>query len=183
MSEQKDKTEERKEAKPKKVFTISTIVFDDGVLSGTCVEYRDLGRLKNQKCIVPDGDDFITCVRSIVPSAVFPIQVLVDTIFEDLEYTDTADCEKIGKVVVDIYNDGFIDCDFGEIVKGSRGAPKTWRLNSKDFFDAIDCRVGKLSSCFQSLLKSNSPVLTEEETSEMLDQVMEDEGEEEVVYD
>jgi hypothetical protein len=146
-----DQVEERKEAKPIKVFTINAIVFDDGVVSGTCVEYRTLGRLKNQKCIVPDGDDFIACVRSIVPSVVDAVEPVVKQIFKDLEVEDTEECEKIGKVVIDIYNDGFIDCDFGEIVKGPRGAPKTWRLSARDFFDAIETQVGNLTPPFKML--------------------------------
>lgn len=146
-----DPVEERKEAKPLKVFTINAIIWDDGVVSATMIEYRTLGRLKNQKCIVPDGDDFISCVRSLVPSAVDSIQPLVKQISKDLEIEDAEECEKIGKVVVDIYNDGFIDCDFGEIVKGPRGAPKTWRLSPNDFFSAIEVQVGNLTPPFRTL--------------------------------
>jgi hypothetical protein len=150
-----DPVEERKEAKPIKLFTINAFVYDDGVISGTLIEYRTLGRLKNQKCIVPDGDDFISCVRSIVPSAVYAIEPLVKQINDDLEHEDTQECEKIGKVVVDVYNDGFVDTDFGEIVKGPRGAPKTWRLQPNDFFNAIEVQVGQLTSPFQTLLDNS----------------------------
>jgi hypothetical protein len=176
-----DPVQDRKEAKPKKVFTINAIVFDDGIMSGTCIEYRDLGRLKNQKCIVPGLDDFIASVRSIVPSVVPVIEPLAQQIFIDVEVTDTEDCEKIGRVVVDVYNDGFIDCDFGEIVKGARGAPKTWRQEPRDFFDMVETRVGELTGPFTPLIENrgSSMVNTSSTTTALIDDAMELEEDEE----
>jgi hypothetical protein len=151
---QQNAVQQRKEAKPKKVFTINAIVYDDGIVSGTCIEYRDLGRLKNQKCIVPDHEEFMSCVRSLVPSSVDTIERLSQQIFDDIDVHDTELCEKIGRVVVDIYNDGYIDCDFGEVIQGQRGAPKTWRLTPNSFFDAVESRVGQLTSPFKALIEN-----------------------------
>jgi hypothetical protein len=153
-----DPVQDRKEAKPKKVFTINAVIFDDGIMGGTCIEYRDLGRLKNQKCIVPGYDDFLACVRSIVPSSIDAIEPLTQQIFDDVEVTDAEDCEKIGRIVVDIYNDGFIDCDFGEVVKGTRGAPKTWRQEPRDFFDMVESRVGQLTTPLKPLIDNRGSV-------------------------
>ena len=155
----KDKTEERKEkVKPLKLFSITAFVFDDGVISGTCTEIRDLGRMKAQKVIVPDSHEFMTCVRSVIPSAVPAIEELVEFIFNDIGCTDIDGSEKIAKVTVDIYSDGFIDCDFAEIVKGSRGAPKAWRLMPNDFFRAIENSVGNLTKPFKQLSCSSGNV-------------------------
>jgi hypothetical protein len=164
-----DPVQDRKEAKPVKVFTINAIVFDDGIMGGTCIEYRDLGRLKAQKCIVPGYDDFIASVRSIVPSTVPAIEPLAQQIFDDVEVTDTEHCEKIGRIVVDIYNDGFIDTDFGEVVKGTRGAPKTWRQEPRDFFDMVESRVGQLTTPLTPLIENRGSTLVDTSaTSEAL---------------
>jgi hypothetical protein len=146
--------QQRKEAKPKKLFTINATIFDDGIISGLCIEYRDLGRLKNQKCIVPGFDDFISSVRSLIPSSLPLVEPLAQQIFDDVEVQDTEHCEKIGRVVIDIYNDGYVDSDFGEIMQGQRGAPKTWRLEPRDFVDMVEARVGQLKAPFQPLLES-----------------------------
>lgn len=145
--------QQRKEKiKPKKLFSINAVIYDDGVVSGTCIEYRDLGRCKNQKLIVPSGDDFLASVRSLLPGATQSIEPLVNLIFGDIEAKDTEGCEKIARICVDLYSDNVVDCDFGEIIKGSRGAPKTWRLAPNDFFRAIDAKVGKLSTQLKSLM-------------------------------
>jgi hypothetical protein len=162
-----DKVEDRKEkVKPTKLFSITAFVYDDGVISGTCTEIRDLGRMKAQKLIVPDPDEFIASVRSIVPSAAGSIQELVEFIFNDIGCTDLDGSEKIAKTTVDIYSDGYIDCDFAEIIKGTRGAPKAWRLTPNDFFKSIEASVGNLTKPFKLLAVGNIQILPTEEPEE-----------------
>jgi len=145
--------QERKEKiKPKKLFSINAVIYDDGVISGTCMEFRDLGRCKNQKLIIPAEDDFLASVRSILPSVMDSIEPLVHFIFADIEAKDLEGTEKFARVGVDIYSDGFVDCDFGEIIKGTRGAPKTWRMAPHEFFRTVDAKVGKLSPPLKSLM-------------------------------
>jgi hypothetical protein len=157
MGKIKIKSEERKQKlKPKKLFTISTLVYDDGVVSGMCIEYKDIGRLKNQKVIVMDEVEFIGSVRSILPSSIPAIEKVVQLIFTDINNHSADGCEKFAKVTVDLYSDGFIDGDFSEIQKGKRGAPKAWRLNPADFFRTIEARVGNLSSPFKALTTGNA---------------------------
>lgn len=173
----KDKTEERKEkVKPTKLFSITAFVYDDGVIAGTCTEIRDLGRMKAQKLIVPDSKDFIDSIRSVIPSAVPAITELVEFIFNDIGCTDLDGSEKIAKTTVDIYSDGYIDCDFAEIVKGTRGAPKAWRLTPKDFFKSIENSVGNLTKPFK-LLSSNSNITSTTINSTTLDDIYEHEDE------
>lgn len=147
-----DKVQKRKDKlKPKKLFSINSVVYDDGIICGVCIEYRDLGRLKNQKVVVPSEDDFISSVRSILPSSLGYIRKLVNMIFTDVDNHDVDGASKIARVTVDIYSDGFVDADFGEIVQGQRGAPKTWRLAPNEFYQYIESRVGKLSPPFRAL--------------------------------
>jgi len=157
-----DKVEERKEkVKPQKLFTVNLVIFDDGIVSGFGIEYRNMGRLKNQKLIVPGKEEFESLVRSLVPTALPIIQPVVDVIYKDLEVEDVEGSEKFGKVTIDIYSDSFIDCDFAEIQKGPRGAPKAWRLPAHDFINAIDNRLGHLSKSFKSLLKAGNANILE----------------------
>lgn len=173
----KDKTEDRKEkVKPTKLFSITAFVYDDGVIAGTCTEIRDLGRMKAQKVIIPDSNDFITSVRSILPSIVPTIQELVEYIFNDIGCTDIDGSEKIAKTTVDIYSDGFIDCDFAEIIKGTRGAPKAWRLTPNDFFRAIENSVGNLTKPFKQLSTPTSNITVS--IDDVHDNVEEDETDE-----
>lgn len=153
-----DKLEERKEKiKPKKLFSVVVNIYDDGVLSGYGVEYRNVGRLKNQKLIFPAKDEFLSTVRSILPSAVKTIEPVLQAVYGDIDCEDTDGCEKVAKTVVDIYSDGFIDCDFSEIIKGSRGAPKNWRLSPHEFLRTVEGRLGKLGESFRPLLNAPTP--------------------------
>jgi hypothetical protein len=150
-----DAVEERQEKiKPTKLFSIVAFVFDDGVISGYGTEFRNMGRLKNQKLIFPAKEELISSIRSIVPSTYPVVESLIDGIYADIGIEDNEGNEKFGKVTVDIYSDGFVDCDFSEIVKGPRGAPKAWRLPANDFISAISNRVGRLSEKFQPLLNA-----------------------------
>jgi len=150
--------EKRKEKiKPKKLFSIIIHIWSDGVLSGGGIEYRNLGRLKNQKMIVPDKDDFLACVRSILPSTVATIEPVLEAVYGDVDCEDMDGCEKIAKVTVDIYSDGYIDSDFSEIIKGNRGAPKNWRLAPNEFVRTVEGRLGKLSESFRPLISAPIP--------------------------
>jgi len=148
--------EKRKEKiKPKKLYSVVGIIFDDGTTSGYGVEYRDMGRLKNQKMLVPSKEDFIASVRTIVPSAIPVIERLLDLIYGDVDDNEGGH-EKTASVTVDIYSDGFITTDFGEFVKGVRGPAKCWRLTPHDFVSSINARLGRLSDSFKPLLTTGS---------------------------
>jgi len=152
----KDKVEDRKEKiKPKKIFSVVGIIFDDGTTSGYGVEYRDMGRLKNQKLIVPAHDDFLSCVRSIIPSSIPIIEDVVELFYGDNEDNDTGH-EKTASVTIDIYNDGFVTTDFGEYIKGARGPAKCWRLTPPEFMSMVSNRLGRLADTFKPLLKASS---------------------------
>ena len=141
-----DKLDKRKEnAKPVKLFSISAMVWCDGLVSGQLVEYLTFGRMKNQKQLFIGEDaakDFLSTVRSQVPSAIPTIEGIVETIQSDASVEDTLEAKKIGKVNVDIYNDSYVEVDFCELVQGSRGAPKAWRLQPRDFVDAMESLIG-----------------------------------------
>lgn len=148
-----DNVEKREEnLKPVKLFSLTVFIYDDGVLSGYGVEYRNMGRLKNQKLIVPGKEEFLSCVRSIVPTAIPTIESVVELLYGDLGVEDSEGSEKMARIVIDIYNDGFIDGDFSEFVKGNRGAPKAWRLSPQEFNTVLNARVGNLSTQFKGLI-------------------------------
>ena len=163
--------EERKEKiKPKKLYSVIGIIFDDGTTSGYGVEYTDMGRLKNQKMISPTKEDFIASVRTVVPSAIPAIEKLLDLVYGDLSDNESGH-EKTASVTVDIYSDGFVSTDFGEFVKGARGPAKCWRLTPHDFIGSVNARLGRLSESFKPLLTtgSASDVMTTA-TSEIIDE-------------
>ena len=153
MSDAIEKRRDRDE-KPKKLFSVVVNIYDDGVLSGCGIEYRNLGRMKMQKLVIPDGQDFLSSVRSIIPSAIDKIETLVNAVYKDHDIEDAEESEKIGKVTVDIYSDGYVDGDFCELVKGSRGAPKSWRLPPQDFVSMVESRAGSLGETFKPLLNA-----------------------------
>jgi hypothetical protein len=165
-----DPVQQRKEAKPVKLFSISAVLWDDGCLSGsTCTEIRNIGRSKNQKCIVPGHDEFLSCVRSLVPSVMPAIEPLAQQVYDDMEVEDSEHCEKIGKFTVDVYNDGFLDVSCGEIVQGQRGAPKTWLMEPRDFLEMVEARVGQLTAPFTPLIENRGSTLVDTSaTSEAL---------------
>ncbi len=164
-----DAVEERKEkVKPTKLFTITAFVFDDGLISGYAMEYRNMGRLKNQKLIFPAKEEAISSIRSIIPSAYPIVEKLIDTIYADIGVEDSEGSEKFGKTTVDIYSDGFVDCDFAEILKGSRGAPKAWRLPAHDFVRSIENRLGRLGETFKPLLNAGNAGIIETTATSML---------------
>jgi hypothetical protein len=168
-----DKVEERKEkVKPTKLFTITTFVYDDGVLSGYGTEYRNMGRLKNQKLIFPGKEELVSSIRSMIPSAFPTVEPLIDAIYADVGIEDSEGSEKFGKATIDIYSDGFIDCDFSEIIKGSRGAPKAWRLPARDFVSAIANRLGRLGDTFKPLLNAGNAGVIEASGKAILDDEM-----------
>lgn len=158
----------KKKLKPRKLFTVVANVYDDGILAGYGIEYRNMGRLKNQKMVVPGKEDFITCVRSIVPSAIPTIEKVVNAVYEDADVEESEGSEKIAKVTIDIYSDSFIDSDFSELNKGPRGAPRAWRLSPNEFINNIKNRLGDLSENFRPLLTSGSTpeVLMEDKEDE-----------------
>jgi len=148
--------EKRKEkVKPTKLFSIIAVIYDDGTTAGYGVEYKDMGRLKNQKLIFPCRDECLSSIRSIIPSAIPPIEELVNLIYDDLKYTDSGN-EKTASINIDIYSDGFITTDFGEYIKGARGPAKCWRLTPVDFIGTVKARLGNLSDYFKPLLNVSS---------------------------
>lgn len=142
----KDKVELRKEKiKPTKLFSIVAAIWDDGILSGSLISYETFGRSKGQKVLYTGQDagvDFLSVVRGIVPSAVPTIEGLVMQMEKDAEIEDAEECEKVGKVSISIFSDGFVDVDMSEMVSGARGAPKAWRLQPKDFISAMGSLIG-----------------------------------------
>lgn len=142
----KDKVEERKDKiKPTKLYSIVATVWNDGILSGSLISYETFGRSKGQKVLYTGDDagvDFLSAIRSVVPSAVPTVEGIVTQIEKDAEHEDATDCEKVGKVNISIFSDGFIDVDMSELVTGPRGAPKAWRLQPKEFIDAMGALVG-----------------------------------------
>jgi hypothetical protein len=172
-----DKVEERKEKiKPIKLFSINATVFDDGYLSGYGAEYRNMGRLKNQKMIVPDKDEFKSCIRSLIPSALPVVDTIIDVIYKDNESEDAEGNEKVGKLEIEIYSDGFVSTDFAEITKQTRGAPKVWRMHGSDFIRFVDSRFGNLADKMRPLLNAGSTTTldTTATVSEVVDEVEEE---------
>ena len=166
-----DAVQKRKDAdqKPKKLFSFVGYIWDDGNMSGYGWEYRDMGRMKNQKMSFPDKDEFLSSIRSIVPSAMPIVEDVVNAVYGDNTVTDTIETEKCGKVTFDIYSDGFIDCDFAEILKGARGAPKAWRASPRDFISAMEHQIGSGNSeTFKALLGAGTTgeIVIEAEVSE-----------------
>lgn len=142
----KDKVEERKDTiKPTKLFSVIANIWNDGVVSGQLIEIAQWGRSKGQKVLYTGedaGKDFLSVVRGVIPSAIPTIEGLVMQLEKDAEHEDTAECEKVGKVTLSIFSDGFVDVDMSEMVSGARGAPKAWRLHPKDFISAMGSLVG-----------------------------------------
>lgn len=159
----KDKVEEREEKlKPVKLFSIVCTVFDDGILAGQLISLESYGRLKNQKVLYTGADagkDFISTVRGVIPSAVDKIEPLVLQIEKDSEVEDCTDTEKIAKVTIDIFSDSVITCDFCDLVKGDRGAPKAWRKEPRTFISDLKYQVGSLGEVFKPLLEANTTSL------------------------
>ena len=154
-----DKVEERKEKlKPAKLFSFTCIIYDDGTMAGYGLEYRNMGRLKNRKLIIPAKEDFISSVRSIVPSAIPVIESLVDQVYEDLGDEDSGP-EKFASVNIDIYNDSFVAVDFSEYMENTgRGPAKAWRQLPNDFMRTIQNRFGNLVNPLKPLLNAG-PVI------------------------
>ena len=79
--------------------------------------------------------------------------------------------------------DGYVATDMGEIVQGDRGAPKTWRLDPRDFMGMVEARVGQLTTPFQPLLDSGpytkqvEAVTTIDEGEDVEEDLQDDEGE------
>lgn len=149
-----DPVEKRREKdeKPRKLFSFKAFVFDDGNLAGYGWEYRDMGRMKNQKMSFPAKEEFIAEIRSQIPSALPVVQDVIEAVYNDNGVTDTIETEKIGQVSFDIYSDGMIDTDFAEVMKGSRGAPKAWRRTPNEFIQSLGYSVGALGDTFKPLL-------------------------------
>jgi hypothetical protein len=159
----KDKVEERKEKlKPTKLFSVVCVVYDDSVLAGQLISLENCGRLKNQKIMYTGADagkDFLSNVRSVIPSSIPYIQDLVMRIEKDSDIQDCIDTEKIAKVTVDIFSDSIVTCDFCELIKKDRGAPKAWRKEPKTFIADLKLQVGNLVEVFKPLLEANTTSL------------------------
>lgn len=142
----KDKVEERKEKiKPTKLYSIVANIWSDGIISGSLISYETFGRSKGQKVLYTGQDagvDFLSAIRSIVPSAVPTVEGIVNQIEKDAEHEDATDCQKVGKVSIDIFSDSYVSIDCSEIIQGDRGAPKAWRLQPKEFINAMGSLVG-----------------------------------------
>ena len=168
-----DKVEDRKEKiKPQKLFTMVINIWDDGVLSGYGLEYRNMGRLKKQKMIIPGKEDFLSSVRSIVPSAIPAIETITDVLYGDLDVEDAEGSEKTSKITIDIYNDGFVDSDFSELNKGPRGAPRAWRMSPHEFVRSVDGRHPNLSKIFSELISNanTAPLQNQEAYTDDVDE-------------
>jgi hypothetical protein len=137
-----DPTEERKKKiKPHVAFNITADVWDDGVLSGSLVENRQLGR-KKVKYVYDSASDFIAASRTIAQGKSDQYKDLANTIEKDWETEDKTDCEVVGKVTVDIYSDGVIVSDTSEMVSGARGPKKAWRVSPTEFVNSMEALVG-----------------------------------------
>jgi len=160
----KDKVEERKEKdeRPLKLFSVVCLVYDDGNISGQLLSIEPYGRLKNQKIMYTGADagkDFLSNVRSVIPSSIPYIQDLVMRIEKDSDIQDCIDTEKIAKVTVDIFSDSVVTCDFCELIKKDRGAPKAWRKEPTTFIADLKLQVGNLVDVFKPLLEANTTSL------------------------
>jgi hypothetical protein len=60
---------------------------------------------------------------------------------------------------LDIFSDSVVTCDFCELIKKDRGAPKAWRKEPKTFIADLKLQVGNLVEVFKPLLEANTTSL------------------------
>jgi hypothetical protein len=146
-----DPSEERKKkSKPHVVFNITADVWDDGVISGIMTEKRKMGR-KMTKYIYDSASDFIAAARCLSQSQTNTFEDLAHSIEKGWETEDKDGSEVIGKVTVDIYSDGYVTSDTAELVSGTRGPKKSWRLIPKDFVDSMESFIGSGADSIKKL--------------------------------
>ena len=167
----KDKVEERKEKdqKPKKLFSFVAQIFDCGTISGYGWEYRDIGKIRNQKMAFPTKEEFIAEIRSQMPSALPVVEDVLNAVYDANEKVDTEKSQKIATIGFDIYSSGFVDKDCCIIERPvGPGAPKAWRKEPRTFISDLKYLVGDLSDTFEPLLEGNQTSL---DTSTVVDEL------------